>query len=163
MKGAATPSGAGLRDLLEIVFKDGTAEWFTSLDRVGGNRNLFTPFPVLGIYITSAHSSQSQSHFQGHSSWESSVLLVHLDWLMTEPIKDLIKTLKDSGIWVQRATFLWLLKTSLVWKFSCLLNLPPPNLEWPLSLVSSCPPCMGDSFRFHPGSLQRRLGWWRKL
>lgn len=49
----------------------------------------------------------------------------------------------DSGRWPQRSSVLWLLKTGLICKFPCLLNLLPPNLECPaLSFVSPCPPCM---------------------
>lgn len=50
---------------------------------------------------------------------------------------------------------LWLPRTSLVFKFLCLLNLPPMNLErLPLSLISPCPPHMGAGFKFCLGSSQ---------
>lgn len=151
MKGAGSTSRAGLRNLPEIVLEeDKNAGWPTSFDPTGGTQRLLTSSPVLGIHIPSAHPSHSWSHFQRHSL-ESNVLLKRLDWLVTEPIKTSYQLLR---FWQMGADIYLFCCRQALYVFSCLLNLPPSNLEWPLSLVSPCPLCTGDSFRFHLGSFQ---------
>ena len=56
---------------------------------------------------------------------------------------------------VEVSTPLLVFKTSLICKFPCLLKLPSIWSVLPLSLVSSCPPCMGWQFQISPRKFLR--------
>lgn len=58
--------------------------------------------------------------------------------------------------WVWRSTCLVVSQENLVRKFYHLVNLPPTNMESIGTFFGlPCPPCMEDSFIFHPGNSQR--------
>ena len=61
-------------------------------------------------------------------------------WL--NPIKASIYTFKNLVGGCEVLPILWLPRTSLMHKVSCLLKLPPPNLDWSASSFGLSMPCM---------------------
>lgn len=107
------------------------------------------PCPILGMHVLlNVSMVETTSRTQ---PWERKVLLrpsgLIRDWT----------TFRHSGGWVWGSTRPALPKTSLLCKFPCWLNLPPPIWSGlPLSSGSPCPLCPGASFRFHLGNAR---GW----
>lgn len=99
---------------------------------------------------------------QGHSL---EILMWCWDRLdgICEPIQlRVLYKLLSFGRQVQRSTVFVPLKTSLVYKFPCLLNLPPTNLEWTASFLSlSLPSLYGGQFQMTPRILPQSL-WTNK-
>lgn len=112
-----------------------------------GNQRLLTSSPFHPGVVPSARYSHSGSLLQGHSlervmcGWDY-LNWIH-DWTSADPLNFLTLW------WVETKIYLscQLSKISLISKFPCVWNLPLPNLEWPLSWVSSCLPCTGPSLQ----------------
>lgn len=107
--------------------------------------------------VCSVHRSQSRSCFQGHNPETVRCTWDHLKWIGDQTQLRSQYELWRFFRWVWRSTGLVVPMTCLV--RNLLILLPLHLLIWsglPLSLVSSCPLCMGASFRFHLG---KSWGW----
>lgn len=97
-------------------------------------------------------TAPSDNHFQGHFE-KAMCYWDHLDgihdWNQLKPLYKFIRLWQEGT----EILILQLPKTSLMYKFPCLLNCHIPIWSgMPLSSVSLCPPYKRTRFRFHPGS-----------
>ena len=121
-----------LRVLEEIIERT----WLL-VDWWPGSRQLEAPYPFPCLLFP------YYQPFQGHRLKRVRCYWAHLDsicdWTQLSPLYKLLR------FWLPP-------KTSLICKFSCLLNLPPTNLECSASFLHS--PCMGASFLLYPENSQ---------
>ena len=89
--------------------------------------------------------------------WESNVLLRPSRlYMWLNPIKASMWTFKILEGRLQNSIHLLVPKTNLIWKFPCLLNLLPTNLEWLASFFHlSLPSVYGGQFQISPSNLLR--------
>lgn len=100
--------------------------------------SLLTLSPVLGVYgLPPVRAILRMQPYREYCVVET-IWTVYADLCIT--FKILACSCRDLLI-------LWPPKTSIKYKFSCLLNLPPINLGWSASLVSSSHLCSGVNFQ----------------
>ena len=95
------------------------------------------------------------STVEGHSSERVKCSWDHLDGRWLYPVEASIQPFKILVGRCGNLLFIWPLKTSLMSKFPCLVNLPPTNLECSAFFFGSLFSMCGNKFQISPGNLLR--------